>query len=135
MALESALNPAAWFRSVLEQLDAGADVRVVAARVVLESPMLLTLVQDHIVWELARAAIAADRDGRAEYPEIAASTGVDHAGARAARYAALFFCLTDPTFGRSATPTVTSSATAAASAAEASNAAAAKEERLPGLYL
>jgi hypothetical protein len=129
------LTPADWFRSILESLDVGADVRVVAARIVLESPMLLTLVQDHIVWELAHAVIAADRDGRAEYPEIAASTGVDHAGARAARYAALFFCLTDPTFSRTATPTVTPSA-AAAPPAEASNAAPKEpESHHVGMYL
>ena len=131
MALESALKPAVWFADVLSELDAGADVRVVATRILRETPMLLTLVQDHIVWELARAAIAADHGGRTRYPEIAASTGVDGAGARAARYAALFFCLTDPTFGRSATPTLTRSAAAAAEV----SAAPKEEARLPGLYL
>jgi hypothetical protein len=129
------LTPADWFAEILSQVDAGAEPQAVAARIVTETPMLFSIVLDHLAWEMARAAIAAGSKSRQQYPHLVAEVPAQEAAARASRYAQVYLGLADPGFWRPAVPAATPPATTAASAAEVPNAAAPKEEQLPGLYL
>jgi hypothetical protein len=98
------LDSAAWLTEVLEELDAGTDAQVVAMLIQRDSPMLLPVVLNHLAWELARAAIAADPEGRQQYPRFVAEVPASDAATRASQYAQVFLFLADPNFRRPKAP-------------------------------
>jgi len=106
-----------WFRDLLAELDAGANPRDLAVRVLNESTMLLPILTAHLSWEMARAAIAAD-------------------SAAARRYAELFLYLADPSYSRRPVAAPKASTSNTPQGAHVAARHAPKEEpRFPGLYL
>jgi hypothetical protein len=55
MALDTSSQlpaPGVWFRGILDELDAGANPRELATRVLQESTMLLPILTAHLSWEM-----------------------------------------------------------------------------------
>jgi hypothetical protein len=101
-----------WFHDLLAELDAGANPRDLAVRVLNESTMLLPILISHLGWELSRSTVAG-------YHEE------------------LWLLLADPSYSRRppAAP-MTSEAKAPRGADAAASRAESKEDhRFPGLYL
>jgi len=106
-----------WFGDLLAELDAGADPRALAVRVLNESTMLLPILISHLGWELSLSAVTGDHE-------------------RSRRYAELWLLLADPSFARRRPPPAAKPSTAnTPQGADRAAPHAPKEEARVGLYL
>lgn len=80
-----------WYSNLLAEFDAGAHPRDIAARILIDSPMIIPIVTNYISWEIARHAFEEN------YPA-------------AKRLSELWLLLADPNFARRAGDLTTSTA-------------------------
>jgi len=117
MAINQLPPAGAWFKNLLAELDAGANPRDLAVRVLNESTMLLPILISHLGWELSLSTVAGD-------------------GERSRRYAELWLLLADPSYSRRPLPAPPKASTNTLQAADAAAPRAPKEEpRYTGFYL